>query len=59
MEMNRSWATHDQQVATRDLTCRVYEQRCYVQATTPVPWVPVRLQTMSNLKPRYQAFNGP
>jgi hypothetical protein len=51
--MDRGYWTHDQQVATRDLTSRVSEQRCYVWATVSIPWVPVRLQSMSNLRTRY------
>lgn len=57
MEIDRS--THDQQVATCDLSCRVYEQRCHLWATAPILWVPVRLQIMSSLKPRYQGFSEP
>ena len=57
MEMGRS--THDQQVAIWDLSCRVIEQRFHLWATAPVLWVPVRLQIMSNLKPRYQGSSEP
>jgi len=52
-------STHNQQVATRGLGFRVYEHRCYGRTTIPICRVPVGLQIMSDLRPRYQGTQRP